>query len=133
MMGRSINDEVPLPSAIADHLQNTLTTGHFQSICIYSHEGLPIASIGDADAQLENNLLEVALMALEIGKISSQISELGNLHEVVVEGVGKTRFVYRTIAFLDRSALLAVVVPARKAYRGAINRLQKAVARLNAE
>jgi len=125
--------DVALHSAIDSLLETALAAGHFQALYLYSMDGLPIARAGDLDIRLGNGLLEVALIILEIKNAGARPGGPEDLYEVVVEGTNKVRFIYRMVNFLDRPALLAVIIPTRRAYRGVVNRLQKAIAGLDAD
>ena len=121
---------MPLQTMIEDLLKAMVQEGKYESLFLFSQEGLAIAQHISSGDLREPGVMEISVMIFEVKKAIHKLSGLSDLHEVVVEGKDKKKVIFRFIPFLGQTAILVIVVPGRQSYRALTNRVQKAISYL---
>ncbi len=119
---------LPFHEAVQREMRGMAQIGGFAAIYLFNQEGLILAShVAHNDLLKEDHAVEFAVMMAKLQKVIKKMSGLGPLKELVIEdGEGK-RLVFRYLVVFGQSALLVLVVPAQRSYRGLANRLCRLV------
>jgi hypothetical protein len=115
---------LPFQEAVQREMRGMVQIGGFAAIYLFNQEGLILASqVAHHELLKEDHAVEFAVMMAKLRKVIKKMSGLGPLKELVIEdGEGK-RLVFRYLSVFGQTALLVLVVPAQRSYRGLANRL----------
>ncbi len=123
------NKDLPIQQIIENFMQEVIKQGNFETAYLFSQEGLPIAQ-QYSDHSTRMRTVEISVMMNKVQKFMKDLGKLSRIKEIVVEDEDKKRIVFRFLPFFDQTAILIIVVPPRKAYRGFTNRLAKLIVAL---
>ncbi|HOT96703.1 MAG TPA: hypothetical protein PKZ83_06190 [bacterium] len=115
---------LPFHEAARREMQEMVRIGGFDAVYLFSREGLLLAShVASSGLLREDHAVEFAVMMAKLKPVIKKMSGLGALKETVIEdGEGK-RLVFRYLSVFGQTALLLLVIPAQRSYRGLANRL----------
>ena len=115
---------LPFQEVVRREMQGMVQVGGFAAAYLFNQEGLILAShVADAGLLKEQQAVEFAVMMAKMKKVIKKMSGLGPLKELILEdSVGK-KIVFRYLSVFGQTALLVLVVPAQRSYRGLANRL----------
>ena len=94
----------------------------WETVFLFSSEGLPMANHGASAAYGEENLLEFAFSLMDGARL---IADDLPIKEITVRGKSRKRLVFRYFRALGDELVLGAVVSGRRGYRRALNRLVK--------
>ncbi len=115
---------LPFHEAARREMQEMVRIGGFEAVYLFSREGLLLAEHVASSALLrEDHAVEFAVMMARLKPVVKKMSGLGALKELVIEDDEGKRIVFRYLAVFGQTALLVLVVPAQRSYRGLANRL----------
>ena len=115
---------LPFQEAARREMQGMVQIGGFAAIYLFNHEGLLLASqVANTGLLREDHAVEFAVMMAKFKKVIKKMSGLSPLKELVLEDGDGRRLVFRYLTLFGQTALLLIVVPAQRSYRGLANRL----------
>lgn len=95
----------------------------WESMILFTHDGLPMAQIGHSTQYPEDKLLECAMMLL--GTLEAVASQ--PVRECVIRGEGPHRLVFRLFEAGGETLILAIVGSSTKGYFRAMNQVVHAI------
>ena len=137
----SIKEKTHLPSSddsrsiqeiIEEGMQEIINLGHYEAVYLFDRQGLPIAQARPDEESQEHRVIEISLMMLELKSAVYNLAGITELKEIMVEGKGGRKIIFRFIPFYGDLGILVAVIPAHKTYRGLTNRLERAIKKLGA-
>lgn len=121
--------KLPVQTAIEDAMHEFgISQERFESIYLFSSDGLLLASRGESSAYSREALLEFSFSLLTT---VSLLDSEEPLHEILIRGADQRHLVFRYFHAWDEDMILAAVVPGKKGYRRALNRLLTKIRRLS--
>lgn len=109
-------------------LDELIKVGGFEAAYLYSLEGLPLAQGGPAAATLsELQVVELTVMMAKMARVILKLGVIDSVHELALESRQGSRVVFRFITVFNQPALLILVVPPQKSYRGLTNRVTRVI------
>ncbi len=117
------------PSSIQTTIEQSmkdlgLREERWDTIVLFSSEGLPMASAGRSSALDQERLLEFAFSLLQT---TALLEDESSSREIIIRTSGGTRIVFRFFSAWNEDLILAAVISGRKGYRLALNRLVRAI------
>jgi predicted regulator of Ras-like GTPase activity (Roadblock/LC7/MglB family) len=124
-LNRSFSENaLPFQEAARREMQGMVQIGGFAAIYLFSQEGLLLASqVASTGLLQEDHAVEFAVLMAKLKKVVKKMSGLGPLKELVIEDGENRRIVFRYLTLFGQTALLLLVVPSQRSYRGLANRL----------
>lgn len=113
--------------AIESKMREIVQLGNFESVFLFSDEGLPLARATASAQNDEEQLAELSLMFQNLKNLASTIGGIERLKEVFIEGENHQKVVFRFFRAFSSDVVLAAVIPPRKAYRKLTNDLQRLI------
>ncbi|MBN2031414.1 hypothetical protein JW824_14365 [bacterium] len=96
----------------------------WESIFLFSSEGLLMARSGESPEYGEDHLLEFAFSLNDlVGLLTDDLS----VKEIIISGIHGKKLVFRYFRAWDNPMVIAAVVSGRKGYRRALGRLIKTI------
>ncbi len=120
----------PFQVIIENLMQEIVHSGSYESACLFNEEGLPLSQYAGQQSLSELRSVRISIMMHEVQKAIKNIGGLQQVKEIMVEDVDSKKIVFRFISFFGQTAILVIVVPAHKSYRGLTNRLTNTIAKL---
>lgn len=118
-------------AVIEDEMKEIIQDGNFELAQLFSDEGLLLAEVIGSGPIAKDNLIEIALHFQEIKKMTDVMDETIAVKEIMLEGKGSRKLVFRFFYAFDQLVILAIVVPPRKAYRKYTNKLMRLVQKVS--
>ncbi len=109
-------------------LHELIRVGGFDAAYLYSPEGLPLAHTASANPRVSE--LQVVQWVVMISKMARVMCKLGaaeSVHELLLESRQSSKVVFRFLTLFEQPAVLVLLVPPQKTYRGLTNRMAKAM------
>jgi hypothetical protein len=75
----------------------------------------------------QDHIAELAILFHNVRRMAMNMADISSLREVLIEGVNRRKIVFRFFKAFGQEVVLAVVVPAKKAYKKATNELEKLI------
>jgi len=113
--------------AIEAKMQEIVQLGNFESVYLFSDEGLPLARATSVPQSDEEQIAELSLMFNNLKNLASTIGGIERLREVLIEGENHKRVIFRFFRAFTNDVVLAAVIPPRKTYRKVANDLQRLI------
>jgi len=111
----------PVQAVIENAMQELgLNEARWESIALFSDDGLLMAACGESPLYDQESLLEFCF------SLMNTVNLLGNdqpLQEIIVKAKDHRLLVFRYFHAWDENMILAAVIPGRKGYKRALNRL----------
>ncbi len=101
----------------------------FKAIYLFSEEGLPLALYSKDGTLNPSQSTELSTLMHKLVHLFDK-KNISNAREIVVENEDAEKLVFRFFTFFSTAVALIVQVPAKKSYRGLVNRLEKLVHKL---
>jgi hypothetical protein len=118
------HEDLPFQLHIEREMKEQMNVGGFDALYLFTPDGLVLAAhIASESLLKEVHAVEFSVMISKMQKVVQRMSGLMGLKELVVEDADSSRFVFRFLTVFSQPALLLLVVPAHKNYRGLANRL----------
>ena len=92
----------------------------WESIFLFSSEGLLLASWGSSEDLTQDRLLEFAFSLIETTHL---VEENLPVKDITIQSRGRRHMVFRFFTACDESFILAAVIQGRKGYKRAIGKL----------
>jgi hypothetical protein len=109
-------------------LNELIQVGGFDAAFLYSLEGLPLAKGGSSSTSLsELQIVELTVMIAKMGRVMLKLGVVDSVHELALESRQGYRVVFRFMTVFSQPALLILVVPPQKSYRGLTNRIARVI------
>ncbi|MBN2355444.1 roadblock/LC7 domain-containing protein [candidate division KSB1 bacterium] len=126
-------DEAPAMQKVLERMMKDLVqVGSYDAIFLFDAEGLPIAKhVARTQLLHERHAVELSVLIGKMQKVIRRMSALGPLREVMIEDEGGRKLVFRYLYILSQTAILVMVVPPHRTYRGLINRLCRTVQKVS--
>jgi hypothetical protein len=122
--------ELSFQVMIENLMKEIVGSGNYESACLFNEEGLPLSQYAGQQSWSDLRTVRISLMMQEVQKTIKSIAGLQQIKEIMVEDADAKKIVFRFITFFGQTAILVVVVPSRKSYRGLTNRLATLIAKL---
>jgi len=117
-------ESLPFQSRVEREMKQLVQLGGYEAIYLFNPEGLVLAASVAREAILrEEQAVEFSVLIARMQKVVRRISELSDLKEQVIEDQEGKRLVFRFLKLFSQPALLLMVLPASRSYRGLANRL----------
>lgn len=116
--------ELPVQSAIEARMKQFTDEHRWESIFLFSPEGLLMASHGSSEIYKEENLLEFSFTLIEAVNLIDK--NLPN-REIIIRGKDRRILVFRYFEVWGAQYILAAVASSKKGYRRALGRLIKSI------
>ena len=110
---------VPLQERIELVMNSFHREDRWESIYLFSCEGLLLAGCGRSEDEKQDSLLEYAFSLIE----TSRLMEEKSVREINIQIHGRRYMIFRYFTAWDESLILAAVVSGKKGYKRAIGRL----------
>jgi hypothetical protein len=120
---------MPLQLSLERLVKEISILGGFDFTFLLNHEGLSLAQYTSNSQMDELAVVEMCAMLDRINNTLKSNLGISDLHEVTIEAKEGRRLIFRFIQFYNQIAVLALMVPPRKSYRGLLNRLQKNISK----
>ena len=120
--------KAPVQSIIETAMKDFCNEQRWESIFLYSSEGLLMANAGTSMAYKEENLLEFAFSLMDTVCLLSRDLPI---KEIVIRGKEKRLLVFRYFESWGSIHYLTAVIAGRKGYKRAMNKLVKIIRNLN--
>lgn len=122
---REENAAQPVQSVIEEAMSRFgLEEERWESMALFSSDGLPMASCGESPAYSREELLEFSFSLMETVDL---LKSNDGLEEIVIRSRHKRLLVFRYFQAWDDTLILAAVLPGKKAYRRAVGRVIKKI------
>jgi hypothetical protein len=128
------SDVVPVFQKEAEAgLNELIQVGGFEAAFLYSVEGLPLAHSYLPRTRLtELQVVELVIMIAKMARVMQKLGAIDTVHELFVENRQGAKVVFRLLNVFGQPAMLVLLVPAQKAYRGLTNRVAKVIEKWSA-
>ena len=121
-------EPVVFQKAAENGLKELIRVGGFEAAFLYSLDGLPLAQSQQAHPRLsELRIVEWVVLIAKAVRVMTKLGAVDGVHELLLESKRGTRVVFRFLTIYEQPAVLVLLVPAKKSYRGLTNRITKAV------
>ena len=108
-------------------MQQAVSLGYYEVVCLFTEDGLPLAHIGVDSDDNEEILAEISIQLQEIRKSVHQYNAFVGLNEIVFESSNYRKLVFRIIKAFGHNVVLAIAVPPNRSYRAFTNKLIKII------
>ncbi|HPN35314.1 MAG TPA: hypothetical protein PK843_12425 [bacterium] len=109
-------------------LHELIRVGGFDAAYLYSPEGLPLAHIASANPRVsELQVVQWVVMISKMARVMGRLGAVESVHELLLESRQGSKIVFRFLTLFEQPAVLVLLVPPQKAYRGLTNRMTKAM------
>ena len=112
--------ETSVQATIESAMQSFQAEERWESIFLFSSEGLLMASVGTSPEYGEEKLLEFSFSLMQAVR---SLDKNLPLMEIRLSGRGRRTLVFRLFEGWEEELVLAAVIPGRKGYRRAMNKL----------
>ena len=112
--------EMSLQEKIESVMQTSHQEERWESIILFSSEGLLLASWGSSEDLTQDRLLEFAFSLIETTHL---LEENMAVKEINIRSQGRRMMVFRYFQAWEEALILAAVVHGRKGYKRAMSRL----------
>jgi hypothetical protein len=112
---------------IEEFMSDVINRGNYEMVCLFSHEGLPIAEAKGTGIVSEDRLIELSILFKQIVQMADVMGGISQLREIVIEGNNRRKIVFRFFESFNQLMILALVVPPKKSYLGLTNKLMKLI------
>jgi hypothetical protein len=112
---------------IEEEMKKIIEIGNFESAQLFSDEGLLLAEVIGNGPVAKDNLIEIALRFQELKKMTDVMDNNIAVKDIIMEGKGRRKLVFRFFNAFEQLVILAIVVPPRKTYRKFTNQLVRLV------
>ncbi len=124
--------DAPLQKTIERMMKDVLQLGSYDAIFLFDAEGLPMAKqIAHIELLPEPHAVELSVLIGKMQKVIRRMSALGPLREVLIEDTGGRKLIFRYLSIFSQIAILVLVVPPHRTYRGLVNRLCRSIEKLS--
>ena len=114
--------EMSLQEKIESVMQTSHQEERWESISLFSSEGLLLASWGGSEDVTQDSLLEFAFSLIETTHL---LEENMTVKEINIRSQGRRRMVFSYFQAWEEALILAAVVQGRKGYKRAMGKLIK--------
>lgn len=121
------SDETPIQETIESAMQTFQAEERWESIFLFSSEGLLMASLGTSPQYNEEKLLEFSFSLMEAVR---SLDKTLPMMEMRLRGKGQKTLVFRFFEGWEEELVLAAVVSGRKGYKRAMNKLIRLIQNL---
>jgi hypothetical protein len=118
-----MNDWTPPQSAIEEKMREISERGNYEMVHLLSSEGLPLAEYYLQPIIEKDRLVELSVLFREVKKVADMMGNISSIKEMIVEGTGSRKIVFRFFQAFGEEVALVVVVPPKKSYRALTNQL----------
>jgi hypothetical protein len=121
---QSLSSRIPVQAEIEAAMAEFHQEKRWESIGLFSSDGLLMAKYGMSSVYGEDNLLEFAFSLIDLVKL------LGDdlpTKEIAVRGKNRKTLVFRYFEAWDEEFILAAILSGRKGYRRAVDKLIKLI------
>ncbi len=119
----SISD-ISIQSKIEKAMKECGEGERWESIFLFSSEGLLMAHSGVSSDYSEENLLEFIFSLNDLVRL---IKNNHSVKEIVISGINKRKIVFQYFDVWDNQVVIALVISGKKGYRRALGRLMKRI------
>jgi predicted regulator of Ras-like GTPase activity (Roadblock/LC7/MglB family) len=131
---KSTPRELPFQKSTERLMKELVQVGSYEAIYLFNAEGLPMAKhVAKDDMLSERHAVEFAVLTGKLQKVVRRMSGLGPLRELMMEDETGKKLVFRFIQVFRQPAVLVLVIPAHRTYRGLANRLGLLIRKLSEE
>ncbi len=116
--------KMPIQSQIEKAMEEFGEGFRWESIFLFSSEGLLMARSGKSPEYGEDHLLE---FAFSLNDLVNLLEDDLSVKEVIVSGIHRKKLVFRYFRAWDNPMVIAAVVSGRKGYKRALGRLIKKI------
>jgi len=120
----------PVQEMIENFMQEVIKLGNFETAFLFTEDGLPIAQQVKRKNAAKLRPVEISIMMNKVQKFMRNLGDLSQIKEIVIEDEEKKKIVFRFLDFYEQTAILILVIPPRKPYRGFTNRLSRLIVTL---
>jgi hypothetical protein len=113
---------------IQANLDELVHVGGIDAACLFSMEGLTLAKAAKSGQAL--NEMQAVEWIVMMAKMHRVLPKLGVKHpalEVSIESTTGRRWIFRFLTIWGQTAILMLLVPERKTYRGLLSRITKSI------
>lgn len=125
---QSPSSRIPVQAEIEAAMAEFHREERWESIALFSSEGLLMAKYGMSSVYGEDNLLEFAFSLIDLVKL------LGDdlpVKEIAVRGKNRKMLIFRYFEAWDEKFILAAILAGRKGYRRAVAKIIKLIQALS--
>ncbi len=123
-LSNAATEALPFQLHIEREMKELVQVGGYDAIYLFNPEGLVLAAHVESESMLrEGHAVEFSVMISKMQKVVRRMSGLSDLKEVVIEDQEGKRLVFRFLPVFAQPAILLMVIPAMRSYRGLANRL----------
>jgi len=72
-------------------------------------------------------VVEWVVMIAKMVRVMTHLGAINSVHELYLEAKDGAKVVFRFVSLFEQPALLVLLVPVKKSYRGLTNRIAKAI------
>jgi hypothetical protein len=127
---KSYSPSLSVQEKIESQMQNFFEEERWETIVLFSSEGLLLAACGSSETHNQDNLLEFAFSL--IGTTSLLKNDLP-VKEITIQSKGRILLVFRFFEAWKETLILAAVVRGRIGYKRAMGKLMKHIRDLYSE
>jgi len=113
--------------AIEEAMNHAVQLGHYEVVCLFTEDGLPLAEVGENNEIGRDLLAEVAVHLQKVRETICQLDNFVGLNEIIFESHSLRKIVFRIIRAFGQNVVLAFAVPAKQSYKSFTNRLVKLI------
>jgi hypothetical protein len=123
-----VTGETTVQETIEKAMRSFGEKDRWESMYLFSSEGLLMAREGKSDAYNEENLLEFAFSLIETVRLLG-----GNIpvKEITIRGREKKMLIFQYIEAWEEYVILAAVISGKRGYRRAVNKVVKQIQNVN--
>ncbi len=133
MLSKHPQKEGPPQQMIESEFMKVMNLGNFESVYLFSEEGLPIVELAGRGIVTADHASEIALtMGNALDSIETDEST-GAVKEVLILTSTRRKIDLRYFRALDQNVTLVVVVPPGKTYRSHTNRMIRYLSKLTTD
>ena len=118
---------------IENEMKRIIDLENFEVAHLFSEEGLLLAAASRTCPVDQDSLDEITLHFQELRKITDVMDNVLDLKEIILEGEGSRKLVFRFFKAFDQLVVLSLVIPPRKTYRKFTNGLVKIIRKVSEE
>ncbi len=133
MLSKHPPKEGPLQQMIESEFMKIMNLGNFESVYLFSEEGLPVVELAGRGIVTADHASEIALtMGKALENIETEATT-GAIREVLILTDTRRKIDLRYFRALEQNVTLVVVVPPGKTYRSHTARMIRYLSKLQAE
>ncbi len=133
MLSKHPQKEGPLQQMVEGEFMKIMNLGNFESVYLFSEEGLPIVELSGRGIVTADHASEIALTFGNALNSLEMDENTGSVREVLILTSSRRKIDLRYFRALDQNVTLVVVVPPGKTYRSHTNRMIRYLTKLKTD